>query len=145
VRNRTSHLLKRDAGPGRPKGSKDKLSRERVEKELRFLALSDPKLLFERVHGTRRSFTLREIHNMPDEIRRCISSVKVKTENLTTGDGAQDQTVEVKLWDKVRALELCAKALGMLKEHVVIENLDDTKARLRRGLARAGPPSPEET
>jgi hypothetical protein len=103
-------------GHGRTKGAKSKLTRERVERELRYLALSDPKALFDRVAKGKREFKLREIHAMSEEMRRCIASVKVRTENLSSGDDAQDTTVEVRLWDKTKALELCARALGMLKD-----------------------------
>lgn len=124
----TAHL-KRDAGPGRPKGSKNKLTRERVEQELRVLALTNTAR--ELFGNGKRKFTLREISQMPEEIQRCIAGIKVRTENLTPGDDAQDQTVEVKLWDKVKALELCARSLGMLKDTLVVEGLDARKARLR--------------
>lgn len=127
--------LKKTAGPGRPVGSKNKLTRERVEQELRYIALSDPLALFEKAHGKQRVFTLRQIHAMPEEVRRCIASVKVRTENLTAGDGEQDTTVEIRLWDKTKALELCARSLGMLKDVVVVEGLDVRKERLRRALA----------
>lgn len=136
ARNRTTALLKRDAGPGRPKGSKNKLTRERVEQELRYIALQDPLLLFDRTAKGKRRFTLREIDAMPEEMRRCIASVKVRTENLTPGDDAQDQTVEIRLWDKTKALELCARSLGMLKDTIVVEGLDARKERLRKALAR---------
>lgn len=103
-----------EPGPGRPKGSKNKLTRERVEQELRILALTNHAAgMF---GGGKRRFTLREISEMSEDMQRCIAGVKVKTENLTPGDNAQDTTVEVKLWDKVKALELCARALGMLKD-----------------------------
>lgn len=132
--------LKRDAGPGRPKGSKNKLTRERVEQELRVLALTNTAALsFERlkVDGKlRRVFSLKEVHAMPEEVQRCIASIKVRTENLTAGDGEQDTTVEIRWWDKVKALELCARSLGMLKDVVQIEGLDQRKARLRTALAR---------
>lgn len=132
----TPENLKRAAGPGRAKGSKNKLTRERVELELRRLALSDPLALWEKTKG-RRTFTLREIHGMSEDMRRCIASIKVRTENLTAGDGQQDTTVEVKLWDKTKALELCARSLGMLKDKIEItEGLDDRKARLRAALTR---------
>ena len=78
----------------------------------------NPLALFQRVHGTKRAFTLREIADMDPEVRACIASVKVKTENLTTGDNKQDQTVEIRLWNKVNALELCAKHFGWLTENV---------------------------
>lgn len=124
------------AGPGRPKGSKNKLTRERVEQELRYLAFSNIIQAFEGVHGNRKNFTLREIKAMPEEFQRCISSVKVRTENLTAGDDATDVTVEIKLWSKDKALELCARSLGMLKDHIVIEDLAARKSRLRSALTR---------
>lgn len=127
-------------GKGRPKGSKNKLTRERVEQELRVLALTNTAALsFERlkVDGKlRRVFSLKEVHAMPEEVQRCIASIKVRTENLTAGDGEQDTTVEIRWWDKVKALELCARSLGMLKDVVQIEGLDQRKARLRTALAR---------
>jgi hypothetical protein len=126
-------------GPGRPKHSKNKLTRERVERELRYIALSDPIALFDRVAKGKREFRLREINAMSEDMRRCIASVKVKTENLTAGDGAQDTTVEIKLWEKTKALELCARALGMLKDHVVVEDLTSRKDRLRAALLRTTP------
>lgn len=135
MRNRTTPMLKRDAGPGRPKGSKNKLTKERVEQELRHLAFSDPLAMFIRTKKNARTWRLRAIDEMTPEMRRAIGSVKVKTENLTAGDGEQDTTVEVKLWDKTKALQLCAQALGMLKEVHVIEGLDERKARLRKAFA----------
>lgn len=140
--------LRRGGSPGRTKGSKNVLTRERIERELRYIALSDPIALFEHHVGfekdkdgkltkrRRRYFTLREIDAMPEEVRRAIASVKVRTENLTAGDGEQDTTVEVKLWEKTKALELCARTLGMLKDHVVVEDLSTRKDRLRVALAR---------
>lgn len=127
-------------GHGRTKGAKSKLTRERVERELRYLALSDPIALFDRVAKGARTFKLREIHEMSEDMRRCIASVKVKTENLTAGDDAQDTTVEVRLWSKTHALELCARSLGMLKDVHVHEiapeqlaMLDDWKKKNRKG------------
>src|ERR1017187_10186298 len=91
-------------GPGRPKGSKNKLTRERVEQELRVLALTNTAALsFERLKlpngKLRTTFSLREVHAMPEDVQRCIASIKVRTENLTAGDGAQDTTVEIRWWD----------------------------------------------
>ena len=106
----------RRGGPGRPKGSKNKLTVERVENEIRRIALMDVADLFTKAHGSRRLFTLREIAEMPDDIRACIASVKVRTENLTTGDQKQDQTVEIRLWNKITALELCAKHFKWIQE-----------------------------
>lgn len=137
MRNRTTPLLKRDAGPGRPKGSKNRITRERWEREVRCIALSNIVHVFERVHGTRRSFTLRELQDMPEEMQRAISAIKVKTENLTAGDGKQDTTVEIKLWDKTKALELGARANGWLKDKVEITAPEDLLSRLDRAKQRA--------
>lgn len=125
-------------GHGRPKGSKNKITRERWEKEVRCLALSNIVQAFTKAHGQKRSFTLKELRDMPEEFQRAIASVKVRTENLTPGDDAQDQTIEIKLWDKTRALELGARANGWLKDVVQIEGLDVRKERLRKALAKRG-------
>lgn len=109
---------------GRQKGTPNKLTVERVEKEIARLALSDPLLLFTNAHGARRTFTLREINHMAPDIRACIASVKVKTENLTTGDRKQDLTVEVRLWNKVQALELCAKHFKWIADKEATTELD---------------------
>lgn len=130
----TTRLTK--AGPGRPKGSKNKITRDRWEKEVRALALSNIVQAFTAVHGNKRTFSLKELRAMPEEMQRAISSVKVRTENLTAGDGEQDTTIEIRLWDKVAALALGAKANGWLKEIVQVEGLDVRKERLRKALGR---------
>ena len=129
-------------GTGRRKGSKNKLSVERVQTEIARIALSDPLLLFTKAHGRKRTFTLREIDAMSPDIRACIASVKVKTENLTAGDDHQDTTVEVKLWDKIKALEMCARHFGWVKDAVsgedlaaLVATLDAFKARNREKKA----------
>src|SRR5882672_576222 len=132
----TRHL-KRDAGPGRPKGSKNKITRERWEKEVRCLALSNIVQAFTAVHGNKRSFTLKELRAMPEEMQRAISSVKVRTENLTPGDDAQDTTIEIRLWDKTKALELGARANGWLKDKVEISAPEELLSRLDRAKQRA--------
>ena len=124
-------------GPGRPKGSKNKITRERWEQEVRALALSNIVQAFTAVHGNKRSFTLRELRQMPEEMQRAISGVKVRTENLTSGDGETDTTIEIKLWDKTKALELGARANGWLKDKVEITASDEMVSRLDRAKLRA--------
>jgi phage terminase small subunit len=76
------------------------VSRELVLKELLLLARSDPgQLLDERGN-------CRTLNEMPEEIRRCIASVKF------SGDGG----TEVKLWPKTTSLELLGKAIAMWTE-----------------------------
>lgn len=122
-------------GHGRPKGSKNKLTREMVENELRIVALTNTAAAM--FGDGKRKFTLREIGEMSEDMQRCIAGVKVKTENLTPGDDAQDQTVEVKLWDKVKALELCARSLGMLKDKLEVTTSEELVSRLDRAKVRA--------
>lgn len=108
-------------GPGRPKGSKNRITIARMEQEYRRVAFSNILAAFDGVHGNKRKFTLRELKAMPEDMQRCISSVKVRTENLTAGDGKQDTTVEIKLWDKMAALEQWAKHFGWAKDRIVVE------------------------
>jgi hypothetical protein len=106
MRNRTTALLKRDSGLGAPKAARIASPASAWSRSCA-TSLSDPIALFDRTANGQRTFKLREIHAMPAAMRRCISSIKVRTENLTAGDDGQDRTVEVKLWDKVRALSGC--------------------------------------
>lgn len=122
--------------PGIGRTAPSRVTRARVEEELRHIALSDPLNAFERVKKGSQRFRLRDLNEMPPEVRRCIASIKVRTENLKAGDDAQDTTVEIRFWDKIKALELIGKYLGMFKEHIVVEVLDARKARLREALAR---------
>jgi len=130
-------------GHGRTKGAKNKLTRERVEKELRVLALTNTAALsFERFRDKltgklRHTFSLREVSEMPEDVQRCIASIKVRTENLTPGDDAQDTTVEIRWWDKVKALELCARSLGMLKDKIEVSAPEELIGRLDRAKLRA--------
>ena len=123
--------------PGIGRTAPAKVTRARVETELRHIAFSDPKDLFVRMAAGSRKFTLQEICAMPENVRRAIASVKVRTENLSSGDGKQDTTVEIKFWDKVKALELIGKYLRMFDVHVVVEGLDERKAKLREAYTRA--------
>jgi hypothetical protein len=124
-------------GRGRPLGSKNKITRETWDAEVRYLAHSNIIDAFTAVHGNKRSFTLRELRAMPERMQRAISSVKVRTENLTSGDGETDTTIEIKLWDKTRALELGARANGWLKDKVEVTLPEEQLSRLDRAKLRA--------
>ena len=140
--------FRREGGPGRPKGSKNKLSKERIEEEIRRIAFLDPARLFFGVDErgrirVRQRYTLREIVDMPEEVRACIASIKVRTENLSSGDGEQDMTVEIKLWDKVRSLELAARAFGMLRDKVDVNVTTDLATKIAEGRQRASARHPK--
>jgi len=130
-------IAKNGPGRGRSKGSKNLITRERWEQEVRHLSFSNIVQAFEGAHGNRKTFTLRELRAMPEEFQRCISSIKVRTENLTAGDGEQDTTVEIKLWSKTDALQLGARANGWLKDKVEISAPEEMLSLLDRAKARA--------
>jgi hypothetical protein len=134
----TAHLNSKRGipGPGRPKGSKNAITRDEWDQEVRYLAHSNLIDAFEAVHGNKRSFTLRELRAMPERIQKAIASVKVRTENLQPGDDAQDTTIEIKLWDKTRALELGARANGWLKDRVEVTTTEEVLSRLDRAKLR---------
>lgn len=88
------------------------LSAARVLEELRRLSFSDLAGVFGE-HGG-----LLSLHQMSADVRAAIASVKVTKKNLTAGDGVMEDVVEVKLWDKTRALESLAKHFGLLKENL---------------------------
>ena len=73
---------------------------------------------------------------MDADTRACIAGIKVRTENLTAGDDAQDQTVEIKLWSKIDALTLCAKHFKWIDEKMTMEVSQDVLAALDRIKAR---------
>jgi len=129
-------IAKNGPGRGRTKGAKNRITREDWDQEVRYLAHSNLIDAFEAVHGNKRSFTLRELRAMPERIQKAIASVKVRTENLQPGDDAQDTTIEIKLWDKTRALELGARANGWLKDRVEVTTTEEVLSRLDRAKLR---------
>jgi phage terminase small subunit len=84
----------------------------RVLEEIRRLSFSDTGALYD-ADGH-----LRPLHQLPPAVRACIASIKTTKKNLTVGDGAQEDVVEVRLWDKLRALEMAAKHFALLTERV---------------------------
>ena len=50
--------------------------------------------------------------------------------------GGTEVTYAIRLWDKVRALELLMKGLGLLNQHVAVDDREIV-ARLRAGRRRA--------
>lgn len=138
MRNRTSHLLKRDAGPGRPKGSHNRITREWVENHLRWRVDFDPRVFAEKCgKGRNPTWTLREIATFPREVAMCIESYDVVLGNLDHGDGALETVVKIRWYPKDKPLELCARSLGMLKDKLEVTTSDELLSRLDRAKVRA--------
>lgn len=127
-------LLKR--GPGRHKGSVPKLTIQRVELELRRIALFDPRKLIGRVKKSSRQFTLREIAELPDDVAAAISSFDVVLDNQTAGDGHQDTVVKVRWYDKRDTLALLAKHFGYVTDKVTIALEPELRSLLEAGRMR---------
>ncbi len=86
------------------------LTKARTLREIAHVAYSRTGELFDE------SGNLRPIHKLPEHLQAAISSVKVIKKNVTSGDGKTDDIHEVKLWDKVKALELAGKYLDLFQE-----------------------------
>ena len=61
---------------------------------------------------------LKPIHQMTEEEASCIAGIDVVKRNLTSGDGATDTILKVKLEDRGRYVEMAAKHFGLLIERV---------------------------
>lgn len=88
------------------------LSAVRVLEELRRLAFSDVRRLFDE-RGN-----LKPLHQLTAEDSACISSLEVIIKNAQAGDGHTDTVHKLKVWDKTRSLEMLAKHFGLLIEQV---------------------------
>ena len=58
--------------------------------------------------------SLLPLQALPKHCQAALASVKLSKKNLTAGDGVTEDVVEIKLWDKNRALETLARIMGMI-------------------------------
>lgn len=72
----------------------------------------------------------------PDSLARAVAATKTKTGNIDKGDGKMDEVVELKLWDKGRALENALKKHGLLTERVEVSGDAEMLALLDEGRRR---------
>lgn len=56
------------------------------------------------------------VNEWPEKARLALSSFEVVKRNLTKGDDATDEILKVRMWDKVRGLEMILKRLGEMQE-----------------------------
>jgi phage terminase small subunit len=92
----------------------------RVLEEVRRLALSDIRCVFDE------NGKLRAVADLSEEQAAAISSVEVVTSSIPIGHGEVEieSTHKLKAWDKLRALELLAKHLGLLRDRVELTGAD---------------------
>jgi len=109
------------------------LTAERVLAELSRIALSDVAEAFDE------DGNLRDVHEMPEGVRRCISGLDV--EELFTGRGDSREQVgrlkKLRLWDKVKALEALGRHFRLFTERVEVTGDAALMAAIRQGRSRA--------
>lgn len=104
------------------------ITADKVLKETYLLAMSDIGEAFND------DGSLKPIKNIPAHIRRAISSVEV--DELFEGHGKEREQVgytrKLRLWDKVKTLELLGKHLKLFSEHIQ-HGVDETLEKLIGG------------
>lgn len=116
------------------------LSAARVLEELRRLAFSDVRSLFDEQGN------LRPLHTLTAEQAACIGGVEVVIKNAKAGDGITDTVHKIKIWDKPRSVEMLAKHFALLTEVVRVDEDASRIEKLMAGRkrvaeARKAPPS----
>lgn len=94
---------------------KAELTAGRVLEEIRRIAFSDPRSLFDLAGN------LKPIHQMTTEEAASIASFEVVKKNVTAGDGVTDTVCKVKVWDKAKALEMAAKHFALLTDRIAVD------------------------
>ncbi len=134
----TQHL-KRGGSPGRPKGAKTRITREWVEKHMRWRVEFDPVAALIERHGKGKNatWTLRDLANLSEHERMCLESYDVVKGNVDQSDDALETVIKPRWYPKDKALELCARSLGMLKDKVEISAPEELLSKLDRAKVRA--------
>jgi phage terminase small subunit len=89
------------------------ISKETVINELAKIAFSDIRKIFNT------NDSLKNIQELDDNTSGAIASIKIKE---TTDTGTACKTVEIKFYDKVRALIDLGKHLGLFREKIEVEH-----------------------
>lgn len=87
------------------------LTAARVLDEISRLAFADIRRVFD-AQGD-----LKPVHALTDEDAAPIASVEVVIKNAAAGDGHTDTIHKIRYWDKLKALELAGKHLGIFEEN----------------------------
>lgn len=128
-KGRGEHSAENGKHGGRPEGSKSAqtLERERARAErLAEIGLSAKAVVDELAilafANLQDAFdgdgNLKPIHQMTREQAAAIASLEVIKKNAEAGDGKTDVVHKVRVWDRVKSLEILAKHFGLLKEQL---------------------------
>lgn len=99
--------------------------------ELSCIAYADISLLYE-ANGA-----LKPPADWPDEMRPAVASMKTRKMNLDATDGEQEWVIEIKLYDKAKALEHLAVHLQLLNKKLDVSVEVDIVKFLHAGRAHA--------
>lgn len=105
------------------------LKAERVLEELALIG-------FSRVGTLIKDGKLLPADQWPEEMQGVVSSVETVRRNMTSGDGATEEVIKLRLWDKVKALDTLAKHFGLVRETHDINVTIDVGERIRKAIER---------
>jgi hypothetical protein len=108
----------------------DLIDPDRALREAARLAYSDIRELVDE------NGKLLPLKKLPDHIAAAVSAVKVRKDNAVSGDGVQEDVVEVKLWDKSKNLEMLFKHLNLLVERLHVDVTVSLPERLKAARLR---------
>lgn len=107
---------------------RNELSADRTLEEIRRLAFSDVRRLFDEQGN------LRPIHSLSDEDAAAVAGIEVIIKNAEAGDGHLDRVHRIKLWDKSKNLEQLAKHFRLVGD---LRDVADAVNGLSGALDRA--------
>ena len=121
------------------------LSAARVLEELRRLSTVDVRGFFDAAGN------LKPIKDLTAEQGACLASFEVIIKNAKAGDNQTDTIHKIKLWDKVRSLEMLAKHFKLLVDQIEVRHVrpdlgrlsEDELTHLEAMLARVTPAAAE--
>jgi hypothetical protein len=109
------------------------LKAERVLEEIRRVAFCDARQFFDE-QGNLKPFS-----ELTAEQGSALAGFEIIKKNAEAGDGQTDTVHKVRLWDKVRALELAARYFGLINDgvHVAVNVGEEIAKALEEGRRRA--------
>lgn len=96
--------------------AKVELTPEKLYRECARIALNNPKNVFSE------DGNILPVHEWPDDVAACISSIKVTQLGDDQDSGAVSLMKEIKFWDKGKQIDIGAKLLGLMIEKKEIKN-----------------------
>lgn len=90
------------------------LTAVRVLQEISRISFSDIRRVFDEVGN------LKPLHELTDDEAAAVASVEVVIKNAKAGDNQTDTVHKIKHWDKLKALEMAGKHLGVFNEQASV-------------------------